>query len=462
MMGAMVDNGASKNEPKPSRKFNRRNFVKFGLTGLAGAVVIERTWDFLSESTARARIVIVGGGAAGITMAAYLTDIFRHDDITLIEPAANHHYQPGYTLIAGGVFEPEEIVRTTRSLIPKDTKWLQDSVTELNPDGNSVLTARNGKVSYDFLVLVPGCQVNFDLVPGIAREELGRGNIHCIYDYRGSIACRDALKKLPDLKEGRLVFTDTYTKLKCGGAPKKICLMAEDRLRSLKRREAFQIEYYASHAVMMKPKIFGDRLATICRERDVAVKYNHRLVSVDPAAKKAVFEIVPETSDAAAAPETAPGRVTVPFDFLHYVPPMSVPSFVRHSPLADSAHPEGWVKVDKQTMVHPKYKNVLALGDVASLASKTGAAIRMQAPIAAANLRALVEGKEPRGKYNGYSACPIITEYGKVLMCEFGYDEKLMPTLPFLDPGIERGIWWTLKVHGLKPMYYHGMLKGLM
>jgi sulfide:quinone oxidoreductase len=121
------------------------------------------------------------------------------------------------------------------------------------------------------------------------------------------------------------------------------------------------------------------------------------------------------------------------------------------------------VTVDKGTLIHTRYKNIISLGDVAGTpASKTGAAIRMQAPVAAANLIALMEGKAPPMKYNGYSACPIITEYGKVLMCEFGYDEKLLPTIPFLDPAVERGMWWTLKVHGLMPMYYHGMLKGLI
>jgi sulfide:quinone oxidoreductase len=158
-------------------------------------------------------------------------------------------------------------------------------------------------------------------------------------------------------------------------------------------------------------------------------------------------------------------QVVVDFDFLHFVPPMAAPDFVRNSPLtsAEERPKGGWVTVDKGTLIHTRYKNIISLGDVAGTpASKTGAAIRMQAPVAAANLIALMEGKTPAMKYNGYSACPIITEYGKVLMCEFGYDEKLLPTIPFLDPAVERGMWWTLKVHGLMPMYYHGMLKGLI
>ncbi len=203
----------------------------------------------------------------------------------------------------------------------------------------------------------------------------------------------------------------------------------------------------------MKPKVFGDRLAKIFAEREIPIKFKHRLLSVDGSAKKAVFAVLPEPSGSPVPATAQYEKLTVDFDFLHMVPPMSAPDFVKNSALADPASPGGWVKVDKETMIHPRYKNIVSLGDVAGLpTSKTGAAIRMQAPIAAANLLALIEGKEIRGKYNGYSACPIITEYGKVLMCEFGYDDKLMPSVPLLDPGVERAMWWILKVHGLKPM----------
>jgi len=420
----------------------------------------------VSESKAKAKIVIVGGGAAGITMAAYLSDMLRYDDITIIEPNDTHYYQPGYTLIAADVFTPEEVARPTKTLIPSQVKWLKDSVAELNPDNNTLLTAHNGKVSYDYLVLVPGCQMDFNLVEGITRETLGEGNVHCMYDYKGARICRDAIRKLPDLKEGRLIFTNTYTKIKCGGAPKKICLLTEDNLREHKIRDQFDIKYFANQNELMKPKVFGDRLIDIFKERKVEVKYRHRLASVDTLAKKAVFDLLPEPSAAPLALDANYEKVIVDFDFLHFIPPMSAPDFVKNSAVAvpvDKSNQGGWVKVDKGTMIHATYKNIISLGDVAGLpTSKTGAAIRMQAPIAAANLVSLIEGKEPILKYNGYSACPIVTEYGKVLMCEFGYDEKLMPTIPWLDPAVERGMWWLLKVHGLKPMYYQGMLKGLM
>jgi sulfide:quinone oxidoreductase len=445
---------------------SRRKFITAGALGLGGLVVTERAFDFFSESKVKAKIVIVGGGAAGITMAAYLSDQLRYDDITIIEPNDIHHYQPGYTLIASGTFTPDEILKPTKELIPSGVKWMKDRVTELNPDNNSVITAQNGKVDYDFLVLVPGCVTDYEQIEGVSKEMLGEGNVHSIYDYNGAIKCYEALQKLPSKKEGRLVFTDTYTKLKCGGAPKKITLLTEDYLKKEESRQGFQFDYYCNSTNLMTPAVFGDRLQHLYDERNIDVHYKRRLVSVDNAAKKAVFQILKEPTQAKLQVSSETELVTVDYDFLHVTPPMGTPDFVRNSPLViteGELRHGGWVKVDQETLVHPDYKNIMVLGDAAGLAtSKTGAAIRMQAPIAATNLVSIMEGKEPTKKYDGYTACPIVTEYGKVLMCEFGYGKELDPTIPFIDPGVERGMWWVLKAHGLKPMYYQGMLRGLM
>jgi sulfide:quinone oxidoreductase len=271
------------------------------------------------------------------------------------------------------------------------------------------------------------------------------------------------VRGLPSAKEGRIVFTDAYTKLKCGGAPKKIALITEHHLRRNRVRDRFQLTYFNNDRVLMKPKVFGDRLEALYAERSIALRPLHRLASVDTKARRAVFHRLPEPSSKPLPAGHAFERVTVDFDFLHFAPPTTAPDFIRFSALtSDTERPRGgWVTVDQHTLVHTRYPNVIALGDVTNTpASKTGAAIRMQAPVAASNLISLMEGKEPAVRYNGYSACPIITEYGKVLMCEFGYDEKLLPSIPWLDPAVERGLWWTVKVHGLMPLYYHGMLAG--
>lgn len=363
----------------------RRKFITAGALGLGGFAATYGAWDFLSESKVKGKIVIVGGGAAGITMAAYLTDMLRHDDITIIEPNEIHHYQPGYTMVAAGTFKPGEIIKTTQSLMPKGVTWVKDKVIELEPESNYVVTGRSGKIDYDFLVLVPGCVTDFTQIEGLSKETTGVGNVHTIYDFEGAVKCHEALQNLPSMKEGRLVFTDTYTKLKCGGAPKKITLLAEDYLKKQKSREGFQLDYFCNSTNLMTPKIFGDRLQELYDEREIDIHYKRRLVSVDPLAKKATFQVLDEPTQERLPVENSTELVTVDYDFLHYTPPMGAPDFVKNSPLAiseGSLRHGGWAEVDNETLVQPKYKNIIVLGDVAGLGtSKTGAAIRMQAPI---------------------------------------------------------------------------------
>jgi len=141
---------------KPGRKrVNRRTILKTGLLGAGGALLAYQAYDFARDSRARAKVVVVGGGSAGITMVARLQAMLHHPDITLIEPNAVHHYQPGYTLIAGNEFKPQEILMPEADLIPSRVKWLQDRVIELDPDHNALRTAANGRITYDFLVMVP-------------------------------------------------------------------------------------------------------------------------------------------------------------------------------------------------------------------------------------------------------------------------------------------------------------------
>ena len=433
----------------------RRQF--FATAGAAGAgYLLYRGVRFqMPSSDARARVVIVGGGAAGISVAARLQRALSHPDITLIDPAPTHFYQPGFTLVAAGVFDKDAVHRAQSGLVPSKVRWIQDQVVEADPDHNRVITAAGGPVPYDFLVLCPGLQMNFDAIEGIRRESIGEGNAHCIYDYQGAQKCWPAIQAL-SRTGGRAIFSDTWTKFKCGGAPKKINLIADDLCRRAGMRCKVDFHYYCGVDHLFDAPVFKKRVDEIYVERGIPVAFNHRIQSVDTARHKATF-VHKQGED-----ET---RVTVDYDFLHLVPPMSAPDFVRRSPLAvnpATGKSEDWVPADKTTLVHARYRNVVTLGDVAGLpTSKTAAAIRAQAPLAAANLISLMEGRTPGLRYDGYTACPVVTEYGKVLMAEFGYDKKPAPTLPLLNPAREHAAGWWLKVHVLRPMYFDGMLKGL-
>ncbi len=412
-----------------------------------------------SKSDAKGKVVIVGGGAAGLDIAARLNRRLASPDITLIDPAEIHYYQPGFTMLAAGEFSANSIHRPQASLIPDGVRWICESVASVEPERNRLSTASGAAVDYDFLVLAPGLEMHFDAIEGISRDRLGEGNVHCIYDFEGARRCWEAVQRL-STTGGRAIFTDTWTKLKCGGAPKKINMIAEHYCRRRGTRDRVDFQFYSASGELFEVQPFRKRLEDIYAVRSIGLTVNHRVKSVDTEARRVTFE------KRVAGTEAAGGEtITRDFDFLHIVPPMSAPKFVLESSLAfDEATGKNadWVPADKSTLVHQRFKNVFVAGDVAGLpTSKTSAAIRMQAPVLVENLIAAMEGRRMAAQYDGYTACPFVTEYGKVLMAEFDYSKKPKPTLPLLDPGREHRAGWILKRHVLKPMYFELMVRGL-
>ena len=438
---------------------DRRHFFKLmAMAGLLTAASTQKAKAFSSK--AKGKIVIIGGGAAGISMAARLKSWLDKPDITLIDPSDRQFYQPGFTLIASGVYQPDDVWRKQEDCIPSDIKWIKDSVAAVDPVWNQVTTKNNGKIAYDFLVLTPGIQINWEKVEGITQATLGQGNAHSIYDFEGAQKTWKAIQEFSKTG-GRGIYTDTYTKHKCGGAPKKICLLTEHYTRKQGTRETVDLNFYTASKELYDVPFFTPRLLEIYKERNIPINLNVRVKGVDTAAKQVHFEKIETVGDQ---------KVYTPFvedyDFLHFTPPMSAPDFVREAGLGwteGKLAADAWVMVDKETLVHKTYPNIVSLGDVAGIpTSKTSAAIRKQVPIAAKNLISLMEGKEPAEKYDGYAACPIVTDYGHVLLCEFNYKKEAQNSFPFtlLDTSKEQWAAWLLKGYFLKPMYFYGMLNG--
>lgn len=444
------------------KRITRRKFIKIaGATGAVGAIAAAGIYKLTEfSSNAKGKIVIIGGGAAGLSMAALLGRWLEDPDITLIDASDRQYYQPGFTLVASGVYAPDEVWKNQKDCIPSNIKWIKDTVKEVNPVSNQITTVANGNISYDFLVLTPGLQINWEKTEGITKETLGEGNAHSIYDFDGAIKTWEAIQKFSQTG-GKAIFTDTYTKHKCGGAPKKICLLTEHYTRKQNTRENAIINYYTADKALYDVPYYVPRLLEIYKERNIDITLNTRLKGIDTVAKRVYMENIETIGE-----EKIITPVTEDYEFLHFTPPMSAPDFVRNSGFSwteGKLAAEGWVMVDKETLVHKTYPNVVCLGDCAGIpTSKTSAAVRKQVPVAAMNLISLMDGKTPTEKYNGYAACPIITDYGHVLLCEFDYDKNPQPSFPFtlLDMSKEQAAAWQLKVKVLKPLYYHGMLNG--
>jgi len=393
------------------------------------------------------KVVIIGGGTAGIIVAALLKRA-GEDDICIIEPSTKHFYQPIWTLVGAGVVPKEISVREESSFIPKGVRWLRDSVRELSPSQHSLTTSGAVKVGYDFLVVAAGIQLNWDTIPGL-KEAVTTPGVSTNYGYEFAPKTWESIS---GFKGGTALFHMPGTPIKCPGAPQKITYLAADHFRRKGIRNAKVIYGSAPASIYGVPE-YAAVLRKVLERYEIDARFNHELVEIRPDKREAVFKIKGE-------PEGA--RVVVPYDILHVVPFQSAPDFVRQSPLADAQKPaEGWVKVDKHTMQHPDFPDVFALGDVANTPnSKTGAAACKQAPVVASNLLSVMRGVEPVAAYGGYVACPIVTGYGRMLLCEFDYSGRPTPTIPFINTFKERYDMWLLKRYGLPWMYWNLMLRG--
>lgn len=404
-----------------------------------------------ARETARHRVVIIGGGTAGITVAAQLARKGIHD-VAIIEPSPKHYYQPLWTLVGAGVVPVEQSVRDEARYIPKGVRWIQDYAVEIDPEQNLVCTRGGTRAQYDYLVVAPGVVSDWDKIQG-ASETLGRNGVSTNYGYDLAPKTWEFIQQT---REGVALFTMPNTAepgytIKCGGAPQKIAYMAADYFRMMGR--PVKVIYATAGGMLFAVPEFLRVLETVCERYGIEVLTKHELVAVDPVRKAATFAL-----------KDKPGETrTIEFDMLHISPPQHAPEFVRKSPLAhQDGQMVGFVEVDIHTLQHARYPNVFSLGDAAGLpTSRTGAAVRKQAPVVVNNLLKVMQGKQPDKRYNGYTSCPLVTAYGRMVLAEFDYNDKPTPSIPFIDTQKERFDMWLLKKYGLPWLYWNLMLRGL-
>lgn len=388
------------------------------------------------------QILIVGGGTAGITVAAQLRRKLKHYDVAIVEPSTKHYYQPLWTLVGAGVFPKELSEREESAFIPQGAHWIRDCIAEFRPEGNSVVTESGRHIGYDLLVVALGIQIDWDKIPGL-REGLGQQQICSNYSYQQVEYTWDCVRTF---RGGTALFTMPNTAVKCGGAPQKIMYLADDAFRRSGVRDKSQVIFASAQGALFAVERYRKTLEKVAARKEIDVRLKHDLVELHPDRKQAVFEHL-DTRE----------RVTIPFDMIHVTPPMGPPDVVKHSPLANVA---GWVEVDKFTLQHPRFANVFPIGDCSGLpTSKTGAAIRKQAPVLVENLVSAMNGQPLQARYDGYTSCPIVTGYGKLVLAEFDYEGTPRETFPF-DQSKERLSMYLLKAYALPRLYWHGMLRG--
>lgn len=394
------------------------------------------------------QILIVGGGNAGLSVAAQLLLKNSKLEIGIIEPSEKHYYQPAYTLVGGGRFDIEKTRRNEADFIPKNATWIKDEVISFNPDENSLNCKNTGKLTYNYLVVAPGIQLDWHKIKGL-KESLGTNGICSNYTFESAPYTWEILK---NLGRGKAIFTNPNTPIKCGGAPQKIMYLAADYLREKGWLKKSEVHFYSGGSIIFGVKKYADVLNKVIERYGIKTHFSHNLVEVDAKTKTAFFE----TKDK----ENNTIRVAQQFDMLHVTPPQSAPDFIKNSPLAVPDNPLGWIDLNKNTLQHNKYKNIFGCGDAGSTPNaKTGAAIRKQAPVLVKNLLKAIKGEIGTYTYGGYGSCPLITGYGKLVLAEFDYNNNPTETFPF-NQAKERYSMWLLKTKVLPWLYWNKILKG--
>ena len=417
----------------------------FDLSGLAQRIVGTQANN---ASVIHHEVVIIGGGAAGVAVASSLLSRNSKLDVAIIDPADTHYYQPGWTMVGGGVFKPATTVKTMASVIPSKAKWIQAAVAGFEPEAKQVILEGCRPISYDALIVCPGLKLNWHGIEGLV-ETLGQNGVTSNYRYDLAQYTWELVKKF---KKGRAVFTQPPMPIKCAGAPQKAMYLSADHWLRSGHLADVDIEFYNSGPVLFGVKEYVPALMEYVKRYRAKLNFNHRLTKIDGPAKKAWFTV----SDADGNTST----LETTFDMIHVVPPQQAPDFIRASTLVDAA---GWVDVSQDTLQHKRYTSIYALGDVTNCPNaKTAAAARKQAPVVATNVLFDLNKGQHRAAYDGYGSCPLTVERGKIVLAEFGFGGRLMPSFPkwFINSQQPSRLAWILKERILPPIYWWAMLKG--
>ena len=394
---------------------------------------------------AQHQVLVVGGGSAGLAVASMLLNQKHAPEVAIIEPSEKHYYQPIWTLVGAGVFPKEISERNEKDYIPLGATWIKDRVASFDPDNNSVTLEGGDTVSYEYLVVAAGIQINWDAIPGL-KESVGKPGTGVCSNYSFETV-GSTWENIKSMKSGTALFTQPNTPIKCGGAPQKIMYLACNHFDREGIRPNIDVKFMSAGGGIFGVKKYADALNKVVDRYGIDTNYGHNLVEIRADKKEPDFEVL-------ATGE----KITMKYDMMHVTPPQGPPNFIKNSPLAAES---GWVDVNKATTQHNKYPNVFSLGDSSSLpTSKTGAAIRKQAPTTVANIMSMLAGRSLTAEYDGYTSCPLVTGYGKLILAEFsGYTGAPKESFPF-NQAEERYSMYALKAYGLPRMYWHGMLKG--
>lgn len=398
-----------------------------------------------------ARIVIAGSGLGGIAVANRLSKMLDGAKITIVDRKEEHNYQPGYTLVATGVWPVDKVRDRNADYQPAGVDWVKDMVAGFDPAANTVVTAGGQRIPYDFLVVATGVHLDYAQIEGMDVGAIGNNGLTSVYPSPQAAQATWAAMQAFTAKGGNAVMTLPATPLKCAGAPLKMSFMLRDRLFKAGTLGASKISFQSGLGNVFGVKVVNDNVLDRWKALGIDVEFSRKLTAIDIGARRATF-VSPEGE-----------KQEMPYDFIHVVPPMRAPDAVKNSDLAWKEGPfaaGGWLEVDKATLQHRRYPNVFGIGDInGTPRGKTAATVKKSAPLVAHNLVEVIAGRKADEAFDGYTSCPLITREGSAMLIEFDYEGRLTPSLPMIEPLNDSFFAWLMKYRMLKPAYM-AVLKG--
>lgn len=331
-----------------------------------------------------ARIVIVGGGSAGIFAAARLRNelSMSEAEITIVDVSDKHYYQPAFTLVALGLDEPENTVRPMKQVIPAGTTFVQDEVVAIDPDGRKVETKAGRTLEYDYLILASGAKLLWDEVVGLP-ENLGKEGVHTFYTLEGAIGLRKAIE---EFEGGNFVVTQPPMPFKCPGAPIKLAFMVDDILRRKGIRNKTNLTLTTALPAVFSREPYATKLNELVKDKGIILETGFN----------------PGTLNAEAKTIKSWEGKELPYDVVVTIPPHEGEPVHEDSSYADASN---FIKADKHKLITDAHDNIYAIGDCANYpTSKTGAGARKQAEVLAHNLSARIRGNtsQKEKSYTGH------------------------------------------------------------
>ena len=386
-------------------------------------------------------VVIVGGGNAGISLAAKLRRMGCHD-VAIVEPKQVHHYRPLLSYVGGGMATMEDLTRAQTKCIPDGCTWYADHVTAIDPDRSVVHLSAGRELHYNDVAVCPGSRVDWDAITG---SEEAVATPAAATNYLPELA-EKTWTMLSSLTAGRAVFVISERHVPCAPVGLKPLFMAADHWRRAGRLGDIDIELLVEGARLVNHDDADRELRAAAEDYGVRVRTR--------ATVEAVFAV-----SQSLRVQTPEGTDELTYDALYLAPPHRAPDWVADSDLATPAS-DGFVAVDPRTLRHETHPRVWGLGDVATVGTlPSGGALRKQVPVVAHNIAAQRARRTLR-HYDGYSVAPVTTNRRELLLAEFDRDGKPQPTLTTPDLVRPRRSTFVFDRYLEPQIYWHRLLKG--